>query len=146
MLALLGSSTSGIPCSILLGLWLKREQHNVWRCSREMSLHVGDGSSQELSEVREVILVVGHAHVHRSSVRIVSLRKRTKGTGDWGVFFYFHSLVGAVIWILGSLWTFRCCACFAGLANLAVDLIIIPIKVIRWSISPRPCMEVPVDT
>ncbi|PWA72756.1 hypothetical protein CTI12_AA267430 [Artemisia annua] len=51
------------------------------------------------------------------------------------------SVVGAVIWVIGSVISCLCpcCCCFAGLANLAVDLIKLPIKVIRWFTEQIPC-------
>ncbi|XP_008810862.1 signaling peptide TAXIMIN 2 [Phoenix dactylifera] len=51
------------------------------------------------------------------------------------------SLVGAVVWIIGTIFSCLCpcCACFAGLANLAVGLIKMPVKVIRWFIEQIPC-------
>ncbi|KAK1325414.1 hypothetical protein QJS10_CPA01g02040 [Acorus calamus] len=51
------------------------------------------------------------------------------------------SLVGVIIWIIGSVISCicPCCVCCAGLANLAVDLIKLPVKVIRWFIGQIPC-------
>ncbi|CAA6661088.1 unnamed protein product [Spirodela intermedia] len=51
------------------------------------------------------------------------------------------SLVGAVIWILGTILSCLCpcCMCFAGLANLAMDLIKLPVKVIQCFIEQIPC-------
>ncbi|XP_020599340.1 uncharacterized protein LOC110038778 [Phalaenopsis equestris] len=51
------------------------------------------------------------------------------------------SLIGAVIWIIGSVLSCLCpCfVCCARLANLAVDLIKMPIKVIRCFIEQIPC-------
>ncbi|XP_047307160.1 signaling peptide TAXIMIN 2 [Impatiens glandulifera] len=51
------------------------------------------------------------------------------------------SLIGAVIWVIGSVLSCLCpcfCCC-AGLANMAVDLIKLPIKVIRWFTEQIPC-------
>ncbi|XP_047057462.1 signaling peptide TAXIMIN 2-like [Lolium rigidum] len=51
------------------------------------------------------------------------------------------SLVGAVVWILGSALSCLCpcCVCCAAAANLAVSLIQMPVKVIRWFIRQIPC-------
>ncbi|XP_078439047.1 taximin [Wolffia australiana] len=51
------------------------------------------------------------------------------------------SLVGAVIWIVGTLLSCLCpcCVCFAGLANLAMALIKLPVKVMRCFIEQIPC-------
>ncbi|KAK1286953.1 hypothetical protein QJS10_CPB20g01874 [Acorus calamus] len=51
------------------------------------------------------------------------------------------SIVGTVIWIIGSTISCicPCCVCFAGLANLAMDLIKLPVKVIQWFIGQIPC-------
>ncbi|KVI04276.1 uncharacterized protein LOC112525744 [Cynara cardunculus var. scolymus] len=51
------------------------------------------------------------------------------------------SVIGAVIWIIGSVVSCLCpcCCCFAGLANLAVDLIKLPIKILRWFTHQIPC-------
>ncbi|XP_058752281.1 signaling peptide TAXIMIN 2-like [Vicia villosa] len=51
------------------------------------------------------------------------------------------SLVGAVIWTLGSILSCLCpcCICCTGLANLAVSLVKLPIKVLRWFTHQIPC-------
>ncbi|XP_074560337.1 signaling peptide TAXIMIN 2 [Curcuma longa] len=51
------------------------------------------------------------------------------------------SLLGAVVWIIGSILSCLCpcCICFSGLANLAVSLIKMPVKVLRWFIGQIPC-------
>ncbi|KAL5730509.1 hypothetical protein ACHQM5_003317 [Ranunculus cassubicifolius] len=54
---------------------------------------------------------------------------------------FLFSLLGAIIWILGSILSCVCpccCGC-AGLANLAVSLIKLPISVMRWFIHQIPC-------
>nr|AIW09141.1 taximin [Taxus baccata] len=49
--------------------------------------------------------------------------------------------VGAVVWILGTLLSCicPCCICFSGLANMAVGLMKLPLKIMRWSIHQIPC-------
>ncbi|KAE8679957.1 hypothetical protein F3Y22_tig00111392pilonHSYRG00054 [Hibiscus syriacus] len=51
------------------------------------------------------------------------------------------AVVGAVIWVLGTILSCicPCCICCAGLANFAVDLIKLPIRVLRWFIDQIPC-------
>ncbi|KAL9458253.1 hypothetical protein AB3S75_007173 [Citrus x aurantiifolia] len=51
------------------------------------------------------------------------------------------SLVGAVIWLLGSVLSCLCpcCVCCAGLANIAMDLVKLPITILRWFIDQIPC-------
>ncbi|XP_022876771.1 uncharacterized protein LOC111394966 [Olea europaea var. sylvestris] len=51
------------------------------------------------------------------------------------------SLVGLVVWAIGSLLSCvcPCCICCAGIANLSVSLVKMPIKVIRWFIDLIPC-------
>ncbi|PON44451.1 taximin [Trema orientale] len=51
------------------------------------------------------------------------------------------SVVGAVIWILGTVLSCLCpcCICCVGLANLAVSLIKLPFKVITWFTEQIPC-------
>ncbi|KAJ8638831.1 hypothetical protein CKAN_02693800 [Cinnamomum micranthum f. kanehirae] len=51
------------------------------------------------------------------------------------------SLVGVVVWIIGTVLSCLCpcCICFAALANFAVGLIKLPVKVIRWFIGNFPC-------
>ncbi|KAJ4980677.1 hypothetical protein NE237_031514 [Protea cynaroides] len=51
------------------------------------------------------------------------------------------SLVGLIIWVLGSILSCLCpcCICCAGIANFAMDLVKLPVKVIRWFIEKFPC-------
>ncbi|XP_019412781.1 PREDICTED: uncharacterized protein LOC109325090 [Lupinus angustifolius] len=51
------------------------------------------------------------------------------------------SLVGAVIWLIGSILSCLCpcCICCAGLANIAVSLVKLPVRILRWFISQIPC-------
>ncbi|KAG9157102.1 hypothetical protein Leryth_025866 [Lithospermum erythrorhizon] len=51
------------------------------------------------------------------------------------------SLVGAVIWVVGSLVSCicPCCICCAGIANMAVELVKLPVKIIQWFIDLIPC-------
>ncbi|KAI5662494.1 hypothetical protein M9H77_21817 [Catharanthus roseus] len=51
------------------------------------------------------------------------------------------SLIGAVIWTVGSLLSCLCpcCICCAGLANLAMNLVKLPFKIIQWFIHLIPC-------
>ncbi|KAI3906269.1 hypothetical protein MKW92_030421 [Papaver armeniacum] len=51
------------------------------------------------------------------------------------------SLVGAVIWVLGTVLSCicPCCICCAGLANFAVSLIKLPFSIISWFIDQIPC-------
>ncbi|KAL3821218.1 hypothetical protein ACJIZ3_007123 [Penstemon smallii] len=51
------------------------------------------------------------------------------------------SLVGAIIWILGTLLSCLCpcCICCAGIANLSVSLVKFPINIIRWFVHLIPC-------
>ncbi|CAD5188075.1 unnamed protein product [Musa acuminata subsp. malaccensis] len=51
------------------------------------------------------------------------------------------SLVGAVVWLLGTILgcLCPCCICFSGLANLAMTLIKMPVNVIRWFVRQIPC-------
>ncbi|XP_077229654.1 signaling peptide TAXIMIN 2-like [Tasmannia lanceolata] len=51
------------------------------------------------------------------------------------------ALVGAVIWVLGTVLSCLCpcCICCTGLANLAVALIKLPVRVIRWFTQQIPC-------
>ncbi|KAL6279093.1 hypothetical protein ACE6H2_015974 [Prunus campanulata] len=51
------------------------------------------------------------------------------------------SVVGAVIWVLGTVLSCLCpcCICVGGIANLAVTLIKLPVKIIRWFIDQIPC-------
>ncbi|XP_028761659.1 signaling peptide TAXIMIN 2-like [Neltuma alba] len=49
--------------------------------------------------------------------------------------------VGAVIWVLGSILSCicPCCFCCSALANLAMKLIQLPVKIIRWFTDQIPC-------
>ncbi|XP_004487196.1 signaling peptide TAXIMIN 2 [Cicer arietinum] len=51
------------------------------------------------------------------------------------------SLLGAVIWLFGSILSCLCpcCICCAGLANLAVSLVKLPVRVLRWFTHQIPC-------
>ncbi|XP_057976462.1 signaling peptide TAXIMIN 2 [Malania oleifera] len=51
------------------------------------------------------------------------------------------SLVGAVVWIIGSVLSCLCpcCICCTGLANAAMSLVKLPVKIIRWFIDQIPC-------
>ncbi|XP_031394585.1 signaling peptide TAXIMIN 2-like [Punica granatum] len=51
------------------------------------------------------------------------------------------SLVGAVVWILGTLLSCicPCCICCAGIANVAMSLVKLPIKVLGWFTDLIPC-------
>ncbi|OAY34001.1 signaling peptide TAXIMIN 2-like [Manihot esculenta] len=51
------------------------------------------------------------------------------------------SLVGAAVWIIGSVLSCLCpcCVCCAGLANLAMDLIKLPFKILKWFTHQIPC-------
>ncbi|CAK9143034.1 unnamed protein product [Ilex paraguariensis] len=51
------------------------------------------------------------------------------------------SLVGAVIWVVGSAVSCvcPCCCCCAGLANVAVDLVKLPFKILKWFTEKFPC-------
>ncbi|GAU27110.1 hypothetical protein TSUD_104190 [Trifolium subterraneum] len=61
------------------------------------------------------------------------------------------SLVGAVIWVFGCEYgtsiRYRsilsclcpCCICCAGLANLAVGLVKLPVRVLKWFTRQIPC-------
>ncbi|KAB1227989.1 hypothetical protein CJ030_MR1G022976 [Morella rubra] len=51
------------------------------------------------------------------------------------------SVIGAVIWVLGTLLSCLCpcCICCGMLANLAVDLVKLPVKVLRWFTDQIPC-------
>ncbi|CAL5403033.1 unnamed protein product [Camellia sinensis] len=51
------------------------------------------------------------------------------------------SLVGAVVWVLGSVLSCLCpcCICCAGIANLAVILLKFPVTVIKWFTDLIPC-------
>ncbi|KAF1899669.1 hypothetical protein Lal_00019799 [Lupinus albus] len=51
------------------------------------------------------------------------------------------SLVGAIIWLFGSILSCLCpcCICCTELANVAVSLVKLPIRILRWFISQIPC-------
>ncbi|KAJ0045573.1 signaling peptide TAXIMIN 2-like [Pistacia vera] len=51
------------------------------------------------------------------------------------------SLLGAVIWIIGSVVTCicPCCICCAGLANASMSLIKLPVEIVQWFINLIPC-------
>ncbi|KAI8558548.1 hypothetical protein RHMOL_Rhmol04G0103500 [Rhododendron molle] len=51
------------------------------------------------------------------------------------------SLVGAVIWVLGTVLSCLCpcCCCCVGLAEMAVGLIKLPFKIITWFTDQIPC-------
>ncbi|KMZ73486.1 hypothetical protein ZOSMA_148G00350 [Zostera marina] len=51
------------------------------------------------------------------------------------------SLVGAVIWVIGTLISCicPCCFCFSALANFAVSLIKLPFTIIKWFTRKFPC-------
>ncbi|KAF8008008.1 hypothetical protein BT93_K1865 [Corymbia citriodora subsp. variegata] len=51
------------------------------------------------------------------------------------------SLVGAVVWLLGTILSCLCpcCICCAALANLAMGLVKLPIRILRWFTDQIPC-------
>ncbi|KAM5578223.1 signaling peptide TAXIMIN 2 [Rosa sericea] len=51
------------------------------------------------------------------------------------------SVVGCVIWVFGTVLSCLCpcCCCVAGLANMAVSLIKLPIKILKCSTDQIPC-------
>ncbi|KAG6658003.1 hypothetical protein I3843_04G119100 [Carya illinoinensis] len=51
------------------------------------------------------------------------------------------SVVGAVVWIFGSLLSCLCpcCICCTALANVAVGHVKLPLKILRWFIYQIPC-------
>ncbi|KAJ3670614.1 hypothetical protein LUZ60_008040 [Juncus effusus] len=51
------------------------------------------------------------------------------------------SLLGAVIWLIGSILSCicPCCACFSILANFAMELVQVPFKVMECFIDLIPC-------
>ncbi|XP_057746476.1 signaling peptide TAXIMIN 2-like [Arachis stenosperma] len=51
------------------------------------------------------------------------------------------SVVGAIVWILGAILRCfcPCCGCIAELANLAMDLVQLPVRILRWFIDLIPC-------
>ncbi|KAI3427577.1 uncharacterized protein J3R85_009414 [Psidium guajava] len=51
------------------------------------------------------------------------------------------SLVGAVVWVLGTVLSCLCpcCICCVGVAKLAVSLLKLPVKILRWFTEKIPC-------
>ncbi|EXB75033.1 hypothetical protein L484_012157 [Morus notabilis] len=51
------------------------------------------------------------------------------------------SLVGVVVWIIGSVLSCMCpcCICFAGIANMAISIVKLPVKIIEWFVDLIPC-------
>ncbi|XP_027172875.1 uncharacterized protein LOC113772473 [Coffea eugenioides] len=51
------------------------------------------------------------------------------------------SLVGAVVWVIGSFLNCicPCCICCTGFVNMAVSLVKLPVKIIRWFTDQIPC-------
>ncbi|KAJ9170907.1 hypothetical protein P3X46_018970 [Hevea brasiliensis] len=51
------------------------------------------------------------------------------------------SLVGAVLWIIGTIFSCLCpcCVCCAGLVNFALELIKLPFKILKWFTDHIPC-------
>ncbi|XP_074357859.1 signaling peptide TAXIMIN 2-like [Apium graveolens] len=51
------------------------------------------------------------------------------------------SLIGVIVWIIGSVLSCLCpcCFCCAWLLDTAVDLIKLPINIIKWFIDLIPC-------
>ncbi|OAY54829.1 signaling peptide TAXIMIN 2-like [Manihot esculenta] len=51
------------------------------------------------------------------------------------------SLVGLIVWIIGSVLTCicPCCICCVGVANFAIELIKLPVNIILWFIELIPC-------
>uniref|UniRef100_A0A7N0V1I6 Uncharacterized protein n=1 Tax=Kalanchoe fedtschenkoi TaxID=63787 RepID=A0A7N0V1I6_KALFE len=51
------------------------------------------------------------------------------------------SMVGAAVWLLGSLVSCvcPCCICCVALADLAICLVKLPVDIIRWFIDLIPC-------
>ncbi|KAG6741285.1 signaling peptide TAXIMIN 2-like [Populus alba x Populus x berolinensis] len=51
------------------------------------------------------------------------------------------AIVGAVIWLIGTILSCLCpcCVCCAALANLAMDVVQLPVRILRWFIDEIPC-------
>ncbi|KAB5548487.1 hypothetical protein DKX38_011893 [Salix brachista] len=51
------------------------------------------------------------------------------------------SIVGTVIWLVGTILSCLCpcCVCCAALANFAVDMVRLPVRILRWFIDEIPC-------
>ncbi|XP_074294116.1 signaling peptide TAXIMIN 2-like [Silene latifolia] len=50
------------------------------------------------------------------------------------------SLIGAVVWIIGFVLSCcPCCCCCAGIADLAMELVKLPVNIIVWFIDKFPC-------
>ncbi|KAL9340014.1 hypothetical protein Peur_066233 [Populus x canadensis] len=51
------------------------------------------------------------------------------------------SIVGAVIWLIGTILSCLCpcCVCCAALANFAVDIVRLPVRILTWFIDQIPC-------
>ncbi|KAK9689836.1 hypothetical protein RND81_09G084800 [Saponaria officinalis] len=50
------------------------------------------------------------------------------------------SLLGAVVWIIGCVLSIcPCCCCCAAIADLAMELVKLPVNVIIWFIDKIPC-------
>uniref|UniRef100_K4CGW3 Uncharacterized protein n=1 Tax=Solanum lycopersicum TaxID=4081 RepID=K4CGW3_SOLLC len=53
----------------------------------------------------------------------------------------FLSLLGALIWLIGSLLSCLCpcCFCCAGIGRVAINMVKLPNKIIIWFIQKIPC-------
>ncbi|XP_042485781.1 signaling peptide TAXIMIN 2 [Macadamia integrifolia] len=51
------------------------------------------------------------------------------------------SLVAMIVWVLGSVLSCLCpcCICCTGIANLAMEIVQLPVKVIKWFTDQIPC-------
>ncbi|KAI5558016.1 hypothetical protein POPTR_017G015900v4 [Populus trichocarpa] len=51
------------------------------------------------------------------------------------------AIVGAVIWLIGAILSCLCpcCVCCAALANLAMDVVQLPVRILRWFVDEIPC-------
>ncbi|KAF9679217.1 hypothetical protein SADUNF_Sadunf07G0117000 [Salix dunnii] len=51
------------------------------------------------------------------------------------------SIVGTLIWLIGTILSCLCpcCVCCAALANFAVDIVQLPVRILRWFIDEIPC-------
>ncbi|XP_057457702.1 signaling peptide TAXIMIN 2-like [Lotus japonicus] len=51
------------------------------------------------------------------------------------------SLVGVVIWLIGTILSCLCpcCICCGELANVAMSLVKLPLRILRWFIRKIPC-------